>query len=133
MKTWQKTLAAGILISVISIPVFAHAVELNLPTLEQVLEKIPAPIKDFVTSVANSGSFSGKTQSSNLPNLNLNVDLPNASGVYSRADSWFFNITGVSLRDVFGRIWSFILWFLGIIPGLINWVISLLKSTLGSV
>lgn len=129
----KKILITGALLSIILIPTFIYAAELNLPSWEQILEKIPAPIKDFVTSVANGGSFSGSSQNLNLPNLNLNVDLTDASGIYDRADSWFLNITGVSLRDVFDRIWHFTLWFLGIIPSLIGWVISLVKNILGSI
>ena len=114
MTNKYEAILVGTIITVIFISsLVARAAELNLPDLEQTKGFIFSAKKIVSSFATDSDGSEGFWQT--------------LANVWSSADGWFFETTGVHMLDAFKAVGNFIVWFLELVLSLFKWLLSLVE------
>lgn len=79
------------------------------------------PFKSFFNSLQLNTSTTINIHPTSVVMPPINIT-PVAQNIFSQLDNWFYGLTHIQLSGLFTGIYNGILWILGILNGIVNWI-----------
>lgn len=94
---------------------------LNLPSFNQLRDKLPQPLQDFMNSAGQISSGLAKKTA------NLDVNSLDPGALWQSLNNWFTQTTGgVSITGILKTVGNLIIWVLDAAAGIVRWGLSFL-------
>jgi len=122
-----------ILCAAILIAVSAHAnaagnkglAQISLPDPNRFIEAVPVPVRDLLNSAKQIGEeVARKSATLSLESVQ---PLKVAGSLYDKVDGWFFDTTGLHIKELFRGILNLVVGVLTILLDILKWVLSLVR------